>query len=406
MTDSIFPARFILAADIQLTDPMHITAIEKGRYVADEGRRLRYDSREQGVQLSLTRTLRLANHVEEETNGEETTRRFGREIPVIPSSTVGGKLRNAAAQLIFDSLVQRDLSISTNAYNTLCTGTATTSLDGDKTTPEVVQAARSEPFLANFGGTSFALSARSVISTGLPLIEATREMLMSPPLDEQGVFNMARYYDMTSVVAIVRKDPLRSLSSDTIEEVIAEDELQAYFAELKDKDDKKAINKAKAKEDPANATRDKKTDTRTLNALEVINPGMSFALRVQVDAFSEQQLGLMVLAFQKVLRDGQIGGKAARGFGRFTCKGSRLMQVDQNTNRVIESTLSPLFLDKSSGYAIAGLDNETPTVLTSATMSAQDYLYQLDPSMIEAFASTDPAAIKALLKKGRAEEVA
>ncbi|MBU4337809.1 MAG: hypothetical protein KJ548_14700, partial [Actinobacteria bacterium] len=201
-------------------------------------------------------------------------------------------------------------------------------------------------------------------------------------------------------------DPLRSLSSDTIEEVIAADELQAYFSELKDKDEKKATNKAKAKEDPANATRDKKTDTRTLNAMEVINPGMSFALRVQVDAFSEQQLGLMILAFQKVLRDGQIGGKAARGFGRFTCKGSRLMQVDQNTNRVIESTLSPLFLDKSSGYAIDGLDNGTPTVLTSATMSAQDYLYQLDPSMIEAFASTDPAAIKVLLKENLAKEAA
>ncbi len=406
MTDSIFPARFILAADIQLTAPMHITAIEKGRYVADEGRRLRYDSREQGVQLSLTRTMRLANHVEEETNGDETTRRFGREIPVIPSSTVGGKLRNAAAQLIFDSLIQRDLSISTNAYNTLCTGTATTSLDGDKTTPEVVQAARLEPFLSNFGGTSFALSSRSVISTGLPLIEATREMLMYPPLDEEDVLSMERFYDMTSVVAIVRTDPLRSLASDTIEDVITEDALKAYFAELKDKDEKKAISKAKAKEDPANTTRDKKTDTRTLNAMEVINPGLSFALRIQVDAFSQQQLGLMVLAFQKVLRDGQIGGKVARGFGRFTCKGSRLMQIDQNTNRVIESTMSPLFLDRSNGYAIAGLDNEAPSVLTSATMSAQDYLYQLDPSMIEAFASTDPAAIKALLKKTLAEEAA
>lgn len=405
MTDSIYPARFILAADIQLTAPMHITAIEKGRYMAEEGRRLRYDSRDQGIQLSLTRTMRLANYVEEETNGEDVNRRFGRDVPVIPSSTLGGKLRNAAAQLIFDSLIQRDLSISTSAFNTLCSGTATTSLDADKTTPEVMRAARTEPFLANFGGTSFALSARSVISQGYPLIEGTREMLMYPPLDEQGVFNLERFYDMTSVMAIIRKDPLRQLASDTIEQVIAEDDLKTYFADLKEKDESKAANKAKAKDDPA-TPREKKTDTRTLNAMEVINPGMSFAIRIQVDAFSQEQLGLMVLALQKVLRDGQIGGKAARGFGRFICKDSRLIQIDPASNRAIESTVGPLFLDKTTGYAIAGLDSDTPSTLAMATMSAQDYLFQLDPVLLEAFASTDPASIKSLTKNDVASEAA
>jgi CRISPR type IV-associated protein Csf2 len=401
MTTTSFPARFILAADILLTAPMHISAIEKGRYVyaGENTKRLRYDSRDQGIQLALTRTMRLANHVDVISNEGDETRRYGLDIPVIPASTLGGALRNSAATLICKSLIQRDLTLSTNAFNMLHTGSATTSLDADKTSPEVVRAARLDPFMANFGGSSFALSSRSVVATGLPLIEKTREMLMSPPLDEEGVLSMERLYDMTSVMAIVRTDPLRSLSNETIQDVISEAALNAYFDDLTEKDQKKATNKALAKADPGSATREKKTDTRTLNAMEVINPGMSFALRIQVDALTQEQLGLMVLAFQKVLRDSEIGGKTARGFGQFICKDSRLLQIDPSTNRPFPSSESRLFQDRSTGYAVAGLDNESPTALVSAVQSAQDFLSELDPSLIEAFANTNADAIKQLAKE-------
>lgn len=410
-----FPGRFILAADITLTAPLHITAIEKGRYSTDGDRpRLyRYDAGAgAGLQCALTRSRRVMIDMasaeqgepvaaeNEEPAGSGSQGPSSSDIPVIPSSTVGGKLRSLAASLIFESLIKRGQTISTDAFNTLCSGSATTALAGDQAVPEVIRLAREEPFLANFGGTSFALPAYSVIADGWPLIQTTRQYLMSPELlPTEELPNLRWMSQMCSPVAIVRKDPVRELQSSQLHEIVALDDLIQYVEEKGEQAAAAKINKAKAKEAKQNGeaiASTKKTDLRTLSALEAVNTGMSFALRVRVDATTPAQLGLMILAFQKLLRDGQIGGKGARGFGQFICRESRIITIDPNTNNPISDAHERLFSARDMGYEVVGLEDGEDTPITQSVQAAQSYLREINALLIEAFATTNVAALRSI----------
>lgn len=136
----------------------------------------------------------------------------------------------------------------------------------------------------------------------------------------------------------------------------------------------------------------KKTDIKTFNAMEVVHAGTNFALRVEVTARTPAHLGLMLFALQDFLQSGQVGGKGARGLGRFNCIGSRLYSLDPANRQT--TVLSSLFGDKASGYALA--DN---TEIDEASTAAQDYIDAADPRLFEAFASVDPKAIKVLMKE-------
>lgn len=374
--------KYRIAVDITTTSAMHITAIEKGTYDPERKRLSRYDA-QTGIGCSLTRTMKIASAAVVRDDKITVP-----EVPVVPASTIAGKVRRAAADLLFTSLTQRDLVITVDAYNTLTSGMATTELKADEATPETVVTARRDPFLGLFGGTSFALSASCVIAEGWPLIEMTRPMLMTEPLAP--VLPLSDLRDMTTPMAIIRKNDAAALAGDHLEGVVGLHTLAAYVqAEGSRRTDSKA--KKAADEDS------KKTDLRTFNAVETINAGMSFALRFEVVARTPAHLGLMLLAIQKVLRDGQIGGKAARGMGRFVCSASRLYEVDP-TNR--ESTvLTNLFLGQDTGYGLH--DHE---IVNEAVMQASDYIDQVDPRLLNAFAAADAKAIKELTEQ--AAEVA
>lgn len=368
--------KYRIAADIFTTSPLHITAIEKGSYDPSTNRLTRYDGK--GVGCSLTRTMKIASAAV--IKGDAV---YVPEVPVIPASTIGGKVRRAAADLIFDSLVKRDLVITVDAYNTMTSGMATTELKADQATPETIKAARLDPFLGLFGGTSFALSASTVISEGWPLIELTRPLLMSEPLSP--VLPLSELRSMTTPMAIIRKNDAADLSGANLEGVVGLEALAKYF---QDEGDRRASSKAKKSNDEDS----KKTDLRTFNAVEAVNAGMSFALRFEVTARSPAHLGLMLLAIQKVLQNGQVGGKGARGMGQFVCSASRLYELDP-TNR--ESTvLTNLFQGKETGYGFS----DHP-IVSEAVLQASDYIDQIQPALINAFAAADAKAIKELISE-------
>ncbi len=256
--------KFILAVDITTTSPLHITAIEKGAYDPATQRLVRYDGA--GIGCSLTRTQSMAHCARVGDNGAVVTPL----VPVIPASTISGKLRRAAADLIASSFVQRNLQISPDAYNVLTSGMANTELKGDEKTPEVLRMARNEPFLSLFGGTSFAMSAHTVISEGWPLIGNTQGMLMSEAIADFHPFTDLR--EMTEILPIIRKNDVADMAGANLEAVVGFEQLVAYaMAESGNRAESKA--KKKANEEG------KKTDLRTINGVETVKTGVNFALR-------------------------------------------------------------------------------------------------------------------------------
>jgi CRISPR type IV-associated protein Csf2 len=369
--------KYIIAADLTLTAPMHITAVEKGTYDSSAQRLHRYDA-PQGVQCALTRTVKLAFAA---TAGEDGVTRAP-AVPVIPASTLAGKLRRAAADLLFESMVARDLQISPDAYNTLTSGTPTTELKAGDATPESMRAARSDPFLSLFGGTSFAMSAGSVIAEGWPLLDLTTGLLMTEAIVPNLPFSQLK--DMTDAVAIVRKNDVADLRGAQLEGVVKFEALCDYLSgEADDREASKAKKKA--------GEGGKKTSLRALNAFEAVRAGLSFALRVEVTARTPAHLGLMLMAVQHFMRAGQVGGKGARGMGRFAVSASRLYELDPANRQIL--VLSEVFHDKATGYAFQHSD-----VITEAAGAAQDYIDHANPALYEAFAAANAKAIKALDK--------
>lgn len=368
--------KYIIAVDITTTAPLHITAIEKGAYDPATQKLVRFDGN--GLGTALTRTQGLAHQAYTLESGNVVTPL----VPVIPASTVAGKLRRNAGTLIAQSLVGRGLTISPDAYNVLMSGMANTELKADEKIPEVLRAARNEPFLSLFGGTSFALSAHSVVAEGWPLIAGTQSCLMSEPIADLQPFTSV--YDMTDVQPIVRKNDVADMKHPILEQVVGVDALATYV-------EGQGAMRSESKAKKAANEEGKKTDMRTLNGVEVVKTGVNFALRVELTAFNESHLGLMLLAMQSFMRDGQVGGKAARGVGRFVVSGSRLYEVEPDTR--IQKVVTSLFEGKDLGYAFAA--NET---VDKAVTAAQDYLDDIDPAMLEAFTRADAKALKKLIR--------
>ena len=374
MTKQATPTKkYIIAIDIETVSPMHITAIEKGTYDPKTQRLHRYDG--PGIGCNLTHTKRLLSGTRVKDGAV-----FVPLVPVIPVATIAGQLRRCAADLLFESFGKRGLVITPDAYNTATSGMANTELKADSATHETNRAARRDPFLSLFGGTSFAMSSGSVIAEGWPLLEITKNLPMSEPIVPVMGFDDLR--DMTDALAIVRKNDVAGLSGKHLTKVISDVKLIEY---LQSETDARVVSKAKKAADEDS----KKTDLRTLNAYEAVRTGMGFAIRFEVTSRSPAHLGLMLLAAQAFMQDGQVGGKSARGCGRFVVAASRLYELDP-TNRQT-TVVSSIFGDKSSGYSFP--DNAT---ITQAVDAANDYIDSVDSRLLEAFASADAKAIKAL----------
>jgi len=377
--------KYIIAIDIATVSPMHITAIEKGTYDVDNQRVNRYKAAT-GIGCSLTRTMAMAHHAQVSNTGSV----YAPLVPVIPSSTVSGKLRRAATDLICESLINRSLTISPAAYNVMSSGMATTELKGSEKTAAVVTMARKDAFLSLFGGTSFALDSHCVICEGLPIIDMTEGLMMSPAIADKRPFSSLN--EMTEVFAIIKKDDVMDMRRATLENAVGFESISQYVL---DKAAESSQKKSKKGEEDAGAEGGKKTDLRTFNAFEAVKTGLNFGLRIEVTSFEPSHLGLMLLAVQSVLRDGQIGGKGAKGFGRFTLSASRLYRVDP-VNR-LHTSYAEIFENQQAGYQFKASE-AADDLVTEAILAAEDYLDSIQPSLIEAFSAADADALKKAYK--------
>lgn len=395
--------KYVIACDIRLTAPMHISAIEKGAYNPDRQvlQRSPASKAQTGfIGTSLTRTAEIgelsklrkikmiavksgvgAEDDESVESPDSTWNRFDVPIvPIIPSSTIGGLLRRAAAEMLMDSMSQRDMMLTPDAYNTLTSGSATTSLLG--ASMQGMQIARMDPFLGNFGGTTFMVAAGTVISEGWPILKITESRHMTPTIGDTAPLLMEDIKDLTRVWQVVRKNDAQGMTDqERLIRIVGEQHLNDYMTEINDKQSK---SKARQAEGEVGT----KTDLRALNGIETVMSGLSFALRVGIKATTAAHLGLMILAMQKFIVKGRVGGKEARGFGQFICLNSRLLEIDPATGLVVSET--PLFEEKSVGYKL--FDNE---VVTPAVSAAVDYIDACDPGLYTAFAEGNEKALQA-----------
>lgn len=374
---------YILAADIELTSPMKINDVRKGRFDPMTGKLTRNNFGKYGVECSLTRSEPIMSTV----NG-------GQLLPVIPASTISGRLRRAAADLIVSALQKDGKQITPAAYNTLRSGSSSTHLATGSDSPALRLLTRNDPFFGLFGGTPLVMPASCVISTGWPLLKQTQPLLMTAAWST--LHDENDYKDLTDVMLIVRKDDVADASGAHFSGLNPVS-LVEYF------DNKRALKKdGEAKDERAKATKEagevvdandisKKTELRALNGAEVVRTGVKFALRIAVNSGRPVHLGMMALALQQLMLDGQIGGGLSKGMGRFRVLASRLLEVDPQTRQQTE--LCELFL----GERAFGMPFAKDPGLTDAIALANDYASKVSPALLGAFDRADVEVLQQLL---------
>lgn len=366
--------------EIQTQSPLHITALESGRYVPETGRIVRSEvSGQASIPCSLTRTLSVRKAAATETTDGRTID-FAR-VPVIPANTLGGKLRTAACELVETAIILNGKKLSPRAFNTLRKGSASTEMKRTEQTVHLAKYGANHPLIGIFGGTSYGIDANLVVHEGLPVTEDTLPLLPAIPLAAEPVKDFA----LTDALPIVRKDALIDLTNpEHVAALVGVEEINAYHeAEMG-----RSVAK-KAKKDAGEAG--KKESLRAIATVEAARAGLHFQLAFTLRARNDQQAGLFLLALKRLIDAGQIGGKAARGFGRFAVIASRVTVRDQDGN-VVESPLFGLRVE-GDGYTWNLNDD-----LAGAVAAAETWIESVDPAELEMLSSdTAPAQVKALV---------
>lgn len=365
--------RYRIALDITTKSPLHISSMKKGRFLPGEGRIQRYPSKE-GSEASLTITMPICRGSSAERNTQD--------IPIIPASTLGGKLRRMATALIGESAVVHGKSMSVDAYNTLTSGSPTSTLKA-AVSADTINAAMRHPFFGLFGGTTLALHSNTVICDGLPLIEVTKDMLMTEPLAP--VPDMAGY-EMLTPVQIIRKNDVSSMENLPLQEaLIGKDAIASYLVSEMEKSASRRANKASQKEAMEAGEKveaGKKETLQTATAIEAVAPGAQFGLRFEIRAATPAHLGLFIMALQRMIKEGQLGGKGARGFGRYYVHASNIC-AEENDSPTGWGPCAALFGSETEAYTIKS-DKDW---LQNAVVNAQDWIDSCDLRLIEAFAA-------------------
>lgn len=370
-----------IALDIQLQAPLHITSLEDGRYVASEPkhRQVKRTTEKVGIPVSLTRDLEivLAEPVSVG-EGEGAYLKTTARIPVIPANGLGGRLRRTAAELIIDSLVARGQQVSPRAYNTLTAGSPDASLLRAEASMEQVIAGKQHPYFGLFGGSSYALSSDLVIHEGYPLSAMTAHLLSLPAMVN---VPEVRDIDMTQVIPLVKKDDVKDVKDPArLTSAVGVDAVSDYIGGVMERREEKNARKKSDEQDQG-----KKTELATIAALQVATPGLSFALRFDAVVRSDAHLGLLLLALHRFCDpafNGQIGGKGAKGFGRFTVAQARIFEFENGVRS--QDGINLWASDAAGGYAFT----DHP-MLERVLGAGNDFVDSVDAAELEKFASAD-----------------
>jgi len=373
------PIKRRISVDIKTTAPMNIMAMSKGTFIPDRNKVVRYKV-SGGSECGLTMTMPIPGvySVASDVPGAEAeVRSTTVPLPIIPSSTITGGLRRAACALIEDSVVDRKLNMSVAAFNTLSSGSATATLTA-ATQVTTIRAAAQHPFFGLFGGTSLALSSRMVVADAVPVIEETVGMSL---LSSTQPTMILRPSDMLIPVQIIRKNDALGRDADRLVELIGEAEITKYWVEQTEQTVKRKESKAAAAAALASGEvveKGKKETLQTATAIEAVMPNVNFVLSFEVNAYSEAQFGLFLMALQRLLRKGQFGGRAARGFGQYKVLST---SIAEQSDKGVWAVKGAVFSDTST------LDFDAE--LREVAGLAEDWIDTCSVPEIEAFASSD-----------------
>jgi CRISPR type IV-associated protein Csf2 len=359
---------------------LHITAPSDGsRWNPEAAPAYRKAKSRRGFPLTVTRTTTFNLGVDAASEGHSA---FVAEIPVIPASTLRGRLRRLAADVVIDAIGP----VSARLYHILRMGAATGDTIGKQVTNDIILGQRENPILGLFGGGPNLIAGRLGGADALPYIGALREAGIVNDHPAQDL-PLSAVRDLIAVAPVIRKDDLADAADpvkqtrQVIDYATARTEmLEAIAANTKQKDLdtlRREIDKLDraGNDDEARAKRaelrereaedQERSSNRHISFIEYVAPNTDFSLDFVLNDPTDAQLGLFVRALEAFIADGYTGGKSELGWGRFAARNLRL---DAGENQ------EPIF----SGAKLA-----SGPIVARALKALDDELASLTPEALE-----------------------
>lgn len=366
--------RFVLNAFVKTTSPLHIASPENKRWSLEENREV-YGST-QGTAMIGVQKMRMADVIRydvKDDQGNIVSRTRQIELPVVPANNLNGGLRRIAAKIILEALMEKNERINIETYSGMTCGAVTGKPEGSTILFDEYRKARNHVFVGIFGGGPRMLRRNVRVHNMLPFTDYTKQNLYRdgvmhhPELDGVQDLGLAvtvpSGVDMNQTIVFNRKDDLEMLSDVELQNGAIED----YSEKIKTRQE--AILDEKTKE---KSKENSKTSTRTFSALQFVIPGINFPFNLEME-LNDAQMGLYLLAIEKFVQDGRIGGWLRNGFGCFSLDYACLSAGD---SVIVKDVFNGRTLNRSDKQIKKFLD-AYEAELTELSAEALNYLYRL-----------------------------
>lgn len=261
-------------------------------------------------------------------------------IPYISANSIRGMIRRAAAEILIESLIDRNLTISRGAYLSLVRGAhSRTGINSSRLTFAEAKAAANHVFGGVFGGGSFMFPSNMDIERdAFPI---TIETLKFLPRDVHHLSCEEPSDRILTRSMMAPRDDFAKLPR--LAQLVVTNAEQEHAEHMKTKSDQsdaseaaKAVEEARVKsgDKSKSAEKVKKDDLDNfMGDIECIKPGIPLYFGLVAKNLTDAQTGLILLAVKRWANRNVLGGNGARGYGRFI----------PNLTCVINDDSSPLF---------------------------------------------------------------
>lgn len=283
--------------------------------------------------LTRTRSMRVVAE-----SGDSASKAVS--IPVVPGNTMRSLLRRTMLKDVIEpALCEKSAQLSIGAYVTAYAGNSSGNPDGVPSSFDEVVKMRAHPFLGLFGGGPRMLQGRLMIDSLYPIHQSALRIIGSDYIND------SINGPITDFIWARRTDPVLQMGSAEDADVIVDGTQAAndWITNVLGASKKKA-KAGKKTDDSAEESDDNARGLKAFNAHEVVIPGVKWLWRINVDRPTDAQVGLILLAINK-LTSQRIAGGHAKDYGRFVIDSVSLDGQDAWTATGVSGDVAERYYD-------------------------------------------------------------
>lgn len=308
----------VIEGEITLTTPLHIASPGTAK-LKDDGYFVSSTTKEAKSVTTVVKTpivLKDPIIIEHDDKDDKIITRL--DVPTINANLLRGRIRRECANMIFESLCEREETVPLQMAHVLTCLSTSGSLSGDKVIKfDYHHMARKHIFAGVWGGGTNLLPSGISVYNAMPIHDYLLENGYTPygmrqnrrdDLSVSPSSNLLGHLGLTFITHLYKRDDVLHFRCPILNKVITN-----YNDVIREYQDR--ILEARKSQKEVDG---KKTDLDNMFGTENVMPGTSFTFRMELaDYLDDAQVGMLLLALERMKERQGLGGSTRYGLGRF-----------------------------------------------------------------------------------------